>query len=88
MYPTTSGNSISGALLGSLLIVSIISLVVTIFFAIVYWKRLPSVYHASFQVQLAERCWAAGEPEWFRDCRSSIHSWHTQPWNLPDWPSE
>ena len=57
-------------------------------FAIVYWKRLPSVYHASFQVQLAERCWAAGEPQWFRDCRSSIHSWHTQPWNLPDWPSE
>src|SRR5947199_4253439 len=38
MYPSTSDNGILGALLGSLLIVSIIGLAVTIFFAIVYWK--------------------------------------------------
>lgn len=38
MYPSTGGNGIVGALAGSLLIVSIIGLVVTIFFAIVYWK--------------------------------------------------
>ena len=34
----SSDNGIAGALLGSFLIVLIISLVVTIFFAIVYWK--------------------------------------------------
>ncbi len=38
LYPSTSDNGILGALLGSLLIVSIIGLAVTIFFAIVYWK--------------------------------------------------
>jgi len=38
MSDYSSANGIVGALLGSFLIVLIISLVVTIFFAIVYWK--------------------------------------------------
>jgi hypothetical protein len=57
-------------------------------FKIVYWKRLPFVYHASFQVQPVERPWLAGEPQWFRDCRKSVQSWYTEPWNQPDWPVE
>jgi hypothetical protein len=57
-------------------------------FDIVYWKRVPFVLHVSFQVQPAERHWAAGEPSWFRDCWQSIQSWYIKPWDLPDWPSE
>jgi hypothetical protein len=57
-------------------------------FKIVYWKRLPFVYHASFQVQPVERYWLAGEPQWFRDCRHSVQSWYTKPWDLPEWPVE
>lgn len=57
-------------------------------FAIVYWKQLPFVYHASFQAQPVERCWPHGEPQWFRDCRNSIQSWYIKPWDLRDWPSE
>lgn len=57
-------------------------------FDIVYWKRLPFVYHASFQAQPVERCWPHGEPQWFRDCRNSIQSWYIKPWDLRDWPSQ
>jgi hypothetical protein len=38
IFSSVSDNGIAGALLGSLLIASIIGLAVTIFFAIVYWK--------------------------------------------------
>jgi hypothetical protein len=55
-------------------------------FKIVYWKRVPFVYHASFGIEPAVRRWASDEPSWFRDWRST-QSWYTPPWHLPGWPS-
>ena len=57
-------------------------------FKIVYWKRLPFVYHASFEVTPAESRWVNGQPKWFSDWWISTCSWHKQPWDLPGWPSE
>jgi hypothetical protein len=58
-------------------------------FEILYWKRLPFVYHASFQVGPAEARWNGyREPQWFRDWWTSTCSWHKKPWHLPNWPSE
>lgn len=57
-------------------------------FEIVYWKRLPFVYHASFEVQPAEARWVSGEPKWFRDWWVSTCTWYKQPWSLSGWPSE
>ena len=58
-------------------------------FEILYWKRLPFVYHASFQTVPAATRWSGyGEPEWFRDWWTSTFSWHKKPWQLPSWPSE
>jgi len=58
-------------------------------FEILYWKRLPFVYHASFQVRPAEARWNGyREPEWFRDWWFSTSSWHKEPSQLPNWGSE
>ena len=58
-------------------------------FDVLYWKRLPFVYHASFQVQPAEARWNGyREPQWFHDWWVSTCSWHKKPWELPNWPSE
>ena len=56
-------------------------------YEILYWKRLPSVYHASFGLQAAEAPRFGSEPEWFRDWYFLAVSWHRKPWDLPGWPS-
>lgn len=58
-------------------------------FEVLYWKRLPFVHHASFKVLPAQARWNSyREPEWFQDWWVSTRSWHKQPWELPNWPSE
>ncbi len=57
-------------------------------FEVLYWKRLPFVYHVSFGAQSANPRWRGTEPKWFSDWRSRVLSWHKEPWDLPDWPSE
>src|SRR5207249_1289788 len=57
-------------------------------FEILYWKRLPFVYHASFQSASAEARWNSyREPQWFRDWWVSTSCWYKKPWELPNWPS-
>jgi hypothetical protein len=57
-------------------------------YEILYWKRLPFVYHASFVVEAAKKRWAGPAPSWFLDWWLSTRSWRKQPWELPGWPSE
>jgi hypothetical protein len=56
---------------------------------ITYWKRLPTVYHATFACKWAGYRWDSGfdEPDWFRDWWTSQSAWFRRPWELPDWPS-
>lgn len=57
-------------------------------FEILYWKRLPLVYQASFSVQSTEGHagpkWSS-VPKWFREWYFSAITWHKQPWELPGW---
>lgn len=59
-------------------------------FQILYWKRLPLVYQASFSLRPTEGRtgpkWS-GVPRWFREWYISAITWHRQPWDLQDWPS-
>jgi hypothetical protein len=57
-------------------------------FEILYWKRLPLVYHTSFTLEPAEPRWSNREPKWFREWSISAMTWHKKPWDLPGWPSE
>lgn len=57
-------------------------------FEILYWKRLPLVYHASFTLQPAGPRWSNQEPKWFREWYISAITWHKKPWDLTGWPSE
>jgi len=62
-------------------------------FDILYWKRLPLVYHASFRLGKAKPRWGSTvpiwymAPKWFWDWQhSAICSWYKEPWDLPSWP--
>jgi hypothetical protein len=57
-------------------------------FEVFYWKRLPFVYHASFEVKPAEARWGPIAPKWFDEWLSSVRSWYKHPWDIPGWPSE
>ena len=63
-------------------------------YEILYWKRLPLVYHASFRLHAAEPRWGSTvpiwfeAPRWFWEWRNSTGYWHKEPWHLPSWPSE
>lgn len=54
-------------------------------FEILYWKRIPLVYQASFTLQPAEGPtgpeWHHA-PQWFREWYTSAITWHKQPWDL------
>lgn len=57
-------------------------------YPILYWKVLPVVYRATFEVEPAETRWIdehVAEPQWFREWRFA--SWYTHPWDLPNWPT-
>jgi hypothetical protein len=59
-------------------------------FQMLYWKKLPNVYRATFSLEWTEPRWTnggIGEPKWFRDWWHSTTRWYIQPWNLPGWPS-
>ena len=56
-------------------------------YPVLYWKTLPHVYRATFEVEPAEPQWSGGyvaEPEWFREWRFA--PWYKHPWELPGWP--
>jgi hypothetical protein len=55
-------------------------------FKIVYWKQIPFVHHASFQVHSSDRRWIGEVPRWFQDWWTSSQSWYTKPWDLHGWP--
>jgi hypothetical protein len=57
-------------------------------FAILYWKHLPLVHHASFALQPGKPRWPSREPRWFREWYISAITWHKKPWDLPDWSSQ
>lgn len=58
-------------------------------FQILYWKRIPLTYQASFTVQPSEGPiepqWYS-TPQWFREWYASATTWHKQPWELAGWP--
>lgn len=59
-------------------------------YPILYWKRLPKIYLASFSVKPAEPRWPGGqngEPKWFREWWLSTTHWYTKPWELETWPT-
>ncbi len=57
-------------------------------FPILYWKRLPSVYNAVFQLKPPtdgpQRATPLSSFPWFRDWAAL--KWHRDPWDLPHWP--
>ncbi len=62
-------------------------------YPVLYWKKLPRVYRATFKCQRAEARWkkyrnsdCAMEPEWFRKWWHKTATFYTEPWELPDWP--
>jgi hypothetical protein len=62
-------------------------------FPVLYWKRLPHVYRATFKCQRAEARWKQPEyadrpmePDWFRKWWPTTVTFYTKPWELPDWP--
>jgi hypothetical protein len=55
-------------------------------FEILYWKRLPFVYHVSFAVEPAKARWNNIEPKWFWEWWYSTRSWYKEPWQFPCWP--
>lgn len=58
-------------------------------FEVLYWKRLPFVHRATFQVKFAKERWTSYKvPEWFSEWWGNSLHWHNDPWELPSWPSE
>lgn len=64
------------------------------FYEVLYWKRLPSVYRATFDLTPVPPLWTiepdgepgnAQEPAWFKDWHDAPHRWFTQPCDLPGW---
>ena len=59
-------------------------------YPILYWKRLPHVYHATFEFKKANPKWQEGRidgPAWFREWWHATTIWYKKPWELPGWPS-
>jgi len=59
-------------------------------YPILYWKRLPHVYRATFEFEKANPKWQEGRidgPAWFRDWWKATTEWYKHPWELPGWPS-
>jgi hypothetical protein len=63
-------------------------------YSILYWKRLPSVFKATFRFEQAEARWGgkgpawSNEPTWFKEWWAATNSWYIKPWESPEWPSE
>jgi hypothetical protein len=58
---------------------------------VLYWKRLPRVYRATFSCEQSDPRWENGhnlEPKWFRDWRHATTTWYKHPWELTGWPSK
>jgi len=58
-------------------------------YAILYWKRLPQVYLATFELETSTQRWQDGRidgPTWFRDWWSATAVWYKKPWELNGWP--
>lgn len=63
-------------------------------FSVLYWKRLPHVYRATFKCTRGEPRWRKRPnfqfrpaPDWFEAWWPTTVSFYTQPWHLPGWPS-
>lgn len=64
-------------------------------FPILYWKRLPHVYRATFKCRKSEPRWRSRPnysfrpaPAWFETWWPTTVSFYTEPWHLPSWPTE
>lgn len=58
-------------------------------YLILYWKRLPHVYRATFEFEKATLKWQDGridEPAWFREWWQGSTEWYKHPWKMPGWP--
>lgn len=63
-------------------------------YPVLYWKKLPRVYRATFKCHRAEARWKRVEwatfpiePEWFRYWWHSTVYFYKLPWELSGWPS-
>jgi hypothetical protein len=62
-------------------------------YQILYWKKLPHVFRATFKCHRSEARWKQQgrtgyplEPEWFRRWWPSTVRFYTHPWELLEWP--
>lgn len=63
-------------------------------YPVLYWKKLPHVYRATFKCQHSKARWRKQghseypmEPDWFRKWWPTTVHFYTHPWKLPGWPS-
>ena len=63
-------------------------------YPVLYWKKLPHVYRATFKCYRSEPRWPRRPnfefrpaPAWFESWRRTTYRFYTQPWELPYWPS-
>jgi len=58
-------------------------------YLILYWKRLPLVFRATFKLESSSRNWQEERidgPTWFRDWWHETTVWYKKPWDLDGWP--
>lgn len=62
-------------------------------FPVLYWKKLPHVYRATFKCHRSEPRWPRRPnfafrpaPAWFESWQRTTYRFYTQPWELPCWP--
>jgi hypothetical protein len=62
-------------------------------YPVLYWKKLPHVYRATFKCHRAKARWRDGhsdypiEPDWFRKWWPTTVRFYTKPWERPGWPA-
>jgi hypothetical protein len=56
-------------------------------FQILYWKRLPLVHRATFELKPAIPQPFRRTPQWFNEWYRSAIAWRKKPWDLPGWPA-
>jgi len=59
-------------------------------YPILYWKRLPHVYRATFEFEKMNSKWQEDRidgPTWFREWWQVTTKWYKHPWEMPGWPS-
>jgi hypothetical protein len=64
-------------------------------FPVLYWRRLPHVYRATFKCPTGEPRWRTRRNYSFRPASAWFEAWwpttvsfYSKPWELPGWPSQ